>query len=448
MAFEICDQVFQGTIVHSTFESPLNILYDKVIGVSKTGKIVFLDDSSGLELLKRSYNFSSDDITVLEKHQFLMPGFIDTHIHAPQYPYMGTGYDMPLLDWLKTYTFPYEARYKDKEFAEKVYRDVVARTLSHGTTTASYFATIHYDATTILADITEEMGQRAYIGKVCMDRNAPDYYIESTQQSLIETEKFIKYVRNKRLVTPVITPRFVISCSNELMQKLGELSRTYMVPVQSHLSENKQEIRTVQEMYPDCAHYTDVYRKYGLLTDRSYMAHCCHVSSAEATMLAEYGTGVSHCPASNLNLRSGLADVKFLESQNVKVGLGTDVAGGHSYSMLNAIQSAITVSNVLAIKCDEYKPISHKEAFYLATLGGSKVLGLDKIVGNFEVGKEFDALVVDAASQQSSFDSYDGDNMEDVVQKFLYCGDDRNIQKVFVAGRMVAGKDKKNSNNS
>ncbi|KXJ22754.1 Guanine deaminase [Exaiptasia diaphana] len=199
-------------------------------------------------------------------------------------------------------------------------------------------------------------------------------------------------------------------------------------------------------MYPNCAHYTDVYKQYGLLTDRSYMAHCCHVSQAEATMLAKCGTGISHCPASNVNLHSGLADVKFLESQNIKVGLGTDVSGGHSYSMLNAIQSAMTVSNILAMRCDGYKPISHREAFYLATLGGSKVLGLDKIVGNFEVGKEFDALLVDGASQESVFDCFDDDDMEQVVQKFLYCADDRNIKKVFVAGKMVAGKDKKHDN--
>lgn len=434
--------IFQGTILHSTDDNPMMILRNKVLGISSDGQIVFLEDSSELERLKKTHDFSSERLIVLEDRQFIIPGFIDTHIHAPQYPYMGTGYDLPLMGWLEKYTFPYESKYKDTKFAEDVYRKVVKRTLDLGTTTASYFATIHYEATTVLADVVEEFGQRGYVGKVCMDRNSPDFYVEQTEQSVIDTERFIKYVQNKnnQLITPVITPRFVVSCSDELMHKLGDLARKYQLPVQSHLSENIGEISLVKDMHPDCLHYTDVYRKHGLLTERSYMAHCCHICPKEARMLHECHTGVAHCPTSNLNIRSGFTDVKFIQNNNVKLGLGTDVAGGHSCSMLDTIRGAINVSNLLSIHKHDYQAISHKEAFAMATLGGSKVLGLDKKVGNFEVGKEFDALLIDAASKDSPFDCFDED-LEDVVQKFFYCGDDRNIRKVYVKGKLVAGKD-------
>lgn len=444
MTLHTCDQVFHGTIVHSTVNNPLNVLRNKVLGVNKEGQILFLEDASRLEHLKETFDFTSDGLVVLEQHQFLIPGFIDTHIHAPQYPYMGTGYDLPLMGWLEKYTFPYEAKYKDKKVAENFYRKVVNRTLDRGTTTASYFATIHYEATTVLADLVEELGQRAYIGKVCMDRNAPDFYVETTQQSLIDTERFIKYVQCKKnhLITPVITPRFAVSCSDKLMHKLGELASKYQLPIQSHLSENTNEISLVEELHPNCCHYTDVYKQHGLLTERSYMAHCCHIIPAEAIMLAECGSGVSHCPASNLNIRSGLADVKFLENNNIKLGLGTDVAGGHSCSMLDAIRCAVTVSNIISMNDKDYQAITHKEAFAMATLGGSRVLGLDTKVGNFEVGKEFDALLIDAAAEDSPFDCFD-DDTDSMIQKFLYCGDDRNIRKVYVSGRLVAGKDTK-----
>jgi guanine deaminase len=326
-----------------------------------------------------------------------------------------------------------------------VYRKVVTRTLKCGTTTASYFATIHYEACTVLSDLVEEFGQRAYIGKVCMDKNAPDFYIESTQTSLDDTERFIKYVigKNSPLITPVVTPRFAISCTSDLMIGLGKLAKRYQLPIQSHMSENIEETKNVADMHPNCTHYADVYKEMGLLTDKAYMAHCCHVSPDEAKMLSEFRTGVSHCPTSNFNLRSGIADVKFLAENDIKIGLGTDVSGGHSPSMLNAIYSAITASNTIQItRGNGYRPITHKDAFYMATLGGSKVLGLDEKIGNFEVGKDFDALLIDPDAVDSPFDCFENDDLEDVVQKFLYIGDDRNIKKVFVAGKLVSGTDK------
>ncbi|XP_031567451.1 guanine deaminase-like [Actinia tenebrosa] len=442
MASAKCDKVFCGTFVHSSNENLMQILMNKAIGVDSSGKIIFFDDESRIVDLQEKFSFTTDQVTYLSGREYIIPGFVDTHIHAPQYIFTGTGYDLPLLGWLEKYTFPSEAKFKDVDFAKMAYRKAVERTLKNGTTTASYFATIHYDACTVLCDLVEELGQRAYIGKVCMDRNAPEFYVESTRRSVEDTERFIKYVlaKNDSLITPVITPRFVITCSEELMKGLGQLAQKYQLPIQSHLSENLREIREVNAMHPDSLNYTNLYKEMGLLTEKTYMAHCCHVSLDEVKMLSECKTSVAHCPMSNFDIRSGVADVKLLTDHGIDVGLGTDIAGGHSPSMLSAIHMAIVASNTIQFtRGDDYKPISYKEAFYMATLGGSKVLGLDNVIGNFIVGKQFDALLIDTGAKDSPFDVFEDDSIEDLVQKFLYIGDDRNIKKVFVAGKLVSG---------
>ncbi|XP_020625413.1 guanine deaminase-like [Orbicella faveolata] len=372
-----------------------------------------------------------------------MPGLVDTHIHAPQYVFTGTGYDLPLLKWLEKYTFPSESRFGNKEFAEYAYRKVVTRLLKNGTTTASYFTTIHYEATEIFCNIVDELGQRAYVGKVCMDINSPHYYVEKTQQSIQDTERIINYILGLKnpLITPVVTPRFVLSCSSDLMKNLGHLAKKYDLPIQSHLNETKKEISLVREGYPDHS-YTAIYDKHDLLNSKTYMAHCCHSTEDELSLMLERSTAVSHCPTSNFNIRSGVADVRHMLNLKMKVGLGTDVSGGESPSMLVAIRDCVKASNVVSFgKSDGFKPLSFKEAFFLATLGGSQVLGLDDKIGNFEVGKDFDALVIDSDAPDAPFDRFNADDSKDIVQKFLFLGDDRNIQQVYVAGKLVSGRD-------
>ncbi|EDO38739.1 predicted protein [Nematostella vectensis] len=431
-------RVFVGTFVHSTDENHLEIHKDKVIGVNSQGKIFFIDNADRFELTE---NFSGCKFSHLSERQFLIPGFVDTHIHASQYSYAGTGYDLPLLKWLEKYTFPVESKFQDVGFAKRNYEKVVERTLRNGTTTASYFATIHLEATKILSDVCEKYNQRAFIGKVNMDINSPNYYIEDTLKSVADTEEFIDYVQRKRnpLITPVITPRFAVSCSFKLLKLLGDLAREYDIPVQSHMSENKAEIEFVRREFPQYEHYAGVYGEAGLLSEKTYMAHCCHLCDNETELVALSGTGVSHCPTSNFNIRSGLADVRYLSDRKIKVGLGTDVSGGHSPSMLHALRQAINTSNILAITREgNYTPINYKDAFYYATLGGSKVLGLEKKIGNFQVGKDFDAVLVDPDASDSPFDCFDEDNIDVVVQKFLYLGDDRNLKRVFVSGKLVS----------
>ncbi|KAM9508876.1 guanine deaminase isoform 2-T2 [Guaruba guarouba] len=336
--------------------------------------------------------------------EFFMPGMVDTHIHAPQYSFAGTRVDLPLLQWLTTYTFPTEAKYKDSDFAEEVYTRVVRRTLKNGTTTACYFATIHTDTSLLLAEIIDKFGQRAFVGKVCMDMNdSVPQYKETTEDSVQETERFVQ----------------------ELLEK------------KSHISENEEELKLVENMFPAYQNYTELYDKNKLLTSKTVMAHACYLSEEELKLFSLRGAAISHCPNSNFSLRSGVLNVQKVLKNNVKLGLGTDIAGGYSASMLDAIRKAMMASNGLQVNKVNETGLTLEEAFQLATLGGSQALGLDDVIGNFEVGKEFDALLINTKASDSPFDLFSADNFEDTLQKFLYLGDDRNISEVYVAGKQV-----------
>uniref|UniRef100_A0A8C9ECY3 Guanine deaminase n=1 Tax=Phocoena sinus TaxID=42100 RepID=A0A8C9ECY3_PHOSS len=369
---------------------------------------MFLEEASQQEKLAKEWCFKPCEIRELSHHEFFMPGLVDTHIHAPQYSFAGSNVDLPLLEWLTKYTFPTEHKFQSIDFAEEVYTRVVRRTLKNGTTTACYFATIHTDSSLLLAEITDKFGQRAFVGKVCMDLNdtVPEYK-ETTEESIKETERFV----------------------SEMLQR------------NSHISENHDEVKAVKNLYPGYKNYTDVYDKNNLLTNKTVMAHGCYLSEEELDVFRERGASISHCPNSNLSLSSGLLNVPEVLRHGVKIGLGTDVAGGYSSSMLDAIRRAVMVSNMLSVNKINAKSLTLKEVFRLATLGGSQALGLDRQIGNFEVGKEFDALLINPKASDSPIDlfyvDFVGDISEAIIQKFLYLGDDRNIEEVYVSGKQV-----------
>lgn len=449
-----------GAFVHCKSFDELEIVDDGFVAV-RNGKIIAIGAGANVpdELV------ASLPATRLTKQQFLLPGFVDCHIHAPQYPNLGLGLDMPLLDWLRTYTFPVESTYDNAAFARHVYNRVVHRTLSCGTTLAAYFATNHKASSLILAEEAAAQGQRALIGKVCSDSASPDYYIETTDESLRETEHFITAILGlgNALVRPIVTPRFALSCSAELLSGLAALAAKYDLHIQSHISENVDEVAAVEGIFKKS--YASVYNDTKLLTPKCVMAHGVHLSDAELQIFRETGAAVAHCPTSNTKLRSGLCDVRRLLGARVKVGLGTDVSGGHSASMLLAIQDALNVSHSLNFVKKQtivgtgriaeaqephnktYEPLAFKHALYLATLGGSEALAMNDVCGNFVVGKDFDALLVDASVVP--IDHFDipktpatealnaRSHVEKMLQKFLYSGDDRNIVRVFVAGKQV-----------
>jgi len=449
-------QVFVGTLATASDASALTVRENMVLGVLG-GKIEFLEACEELEQLRLEYGFGAGCVTRLGAGQFLLPGLVDTHTHAPQFPNNGLAMDTPLLEWLQAYTFPVEAGLSDVSRAMALYPLVVRRLLRCGTTTASYYATIHLPATKLLVDAVVKLGQRALVGKVNMLTNCPDYYREAgLQESLQETEDLIGYIRAlpphpsapaaapaaPPLVQPIITPRFAPTCPEEQMTALAELARKHSCHIQTHLSETRPEIAWVGELFPWAKSYTHVYDAMGLLTRSTVLAHVVHATPEELRVLASRGSGVAHCPASNTCLRSGLCDVRGLEAAGLNVALGTDCSGGYSPSLLDAMRRAVDVSNTIAIQRAEagdasYRPLSIKEAFRMATLGGAKVLNMEDSIGSFEVDKQFDALLIDVNVSNSPVDVYPQDSAETKVTRFLYAGDDRNISAVYVAGRKL-----------
>jgi guanine deaminase len=449
-------KILSGTVIDAPTPTALRVRDSARVLIDGAGKI--LDIVAAGEPWASSWGSTEEARTavetVLPAGTFLMPGLVDTHMHAPQYMFTGTGTDLPLLDWLNTYTFPNEARCADAALASRVYRAAVRRGVRNGTTTCAYFATIHEEATRRLVDEAVAAGQRAFVGKVCMDRNCPDTYREaSAADSVAGTRAVAEYARSVGggLVEAIVTPRFVPTCSAELMRGLGNLAKEMALPIQSHVSENLAEIAWVAELHPECASYTEVYDRYGLLTGRTILAHGCHLTDAEIALLAERGASIAHCANSNFTLGSGVLDVRRLERAGIPVGLGTDVSGGYAPSVLSALRDAMTASATVEIAArggdggEVEQRISYIHAFHLATQGGAKALGLGAVVGTIDIGKELDALIVHPGAEDGPIDLFEGcDSTVEAFQKFLLLGDDRNIKDVFVRGRSTAeraGKD-------
>uniref|UniRef100_A0A1B6M2E7 Guanine deaminase n=1 Tax=Graphocephala atropunctata TaxID=36148 RepID=A0A1B6M2E7_9HEMI len=427
--------IYKGAIIHSINREKVTILENGVLIVQKN-KVIFIDDISSkkeFDGLKSKYH--PFEIVPLRKGQFLIPGFIDTHTHASQFPNMGVGYDKTLLEWLGAHTFPLESKFVDRHLGTKYYREVIESTLENGTTTAVYFATIHLQSSIELAKCAHNKHQRAFVGKVNMDSNCPLSLQEDLKRSIKDTTLFIKAVTslNSDLVKPIITPRFALSCSAPLLGQLGSLAELNNLHIQTHLAETVEERDKVAEMFPEATNYTSVYERAGLLTNKTILAHCIHLDDYEMNMIHLAGSSVAHCPSSNINLKSGLCNVRKLLNLGINVSLGTDVAGGNSVSMLDAMRSALNTSVILSMQQEDYLPLSYHEVFYMATMGGAKALKMDHILGNFRVGKFFDALLV-------SFDleTY-GENTDtlDLFQKFIYTGDNRAITRIYVDGKLV-----------
>ena len=333
----------------------------------------------------------------------IVPGMTDLHIHAPQYAFRGMCMDLELMDWLNRYTFPEEEKYMELEYAERAYAIFVNALKASATTRAVVFATRHRPATELLMKLMEESGLASYVGKVNMDREAAEVLVEeSAAVSASETVQWIEAVKEKYTNTkPILTPRFIPCCSDTLMEHLRQIQMAYGLPVQSHLSESPGEIDFVHFLRPDNAFYGEAYNDYDLFgknednqTDvKTVMAHCVWSTDEEIDLMRKNGVFVAHCPASNMNLSSGIAPIRKYLDLGMNIGLGTDVAGGHSDSIFRAITDAIQVSKMYWRYVDQtMKPITFPEAFYMATLGGGAFFGA---VGSFAEGYAFDAVVLD-----------------------------------------------------
>lgn len=367
--------------------------------------------------------------------KLIIPGLTDLHVHAPQYTFRGLGMNMELIPWLNTYTFPAEAKYADLDYAKKVYPRFVYDLKHSATTRAGIFGTIHVDSTEYLMDQLEESGVVAGVGKVNMDRNSPDELREGTEETIENTKRWLADIEGKYTrVFPILTPRFIPSCTDAAMEGLEELCRETGLPVQSHLSENVSEIEWVKELHPDTSCYAEAYEKYGMCGSRSkaIMAHCVHSDKSEEEMelLKRNEVWVAHCPESNMNLSSGVAPIKKMMREGIRVGLGTDIAAGSKLSMFAAMADAIKASKLRWVYVDqEEKALTIPEVFYLATIGGGSFFGK---VGTFERDYEFDAVVIDD-SQMSDEEM----TLYERLERLIYMDEESRIVKKYVRGRSI-----------
>ena len=372
----------------------------------------------------------------------IFPGMVDLHVHAPQYAFRGMCMDLELMDWLNRYTFPEEEKYEDLEYARKAYGMFVEAMKRGATTRSCIFATRHRYATELLMELMEECGLVSFVGKVNMDREASEALTEdSAEISAYTTFGWINAVKDKFVNTkPILTPRFIPCCTDQLMEELREIQMAYGIPVQSHLSESKGEIDFVKFLRPQNLFYGDAYNDYDLFgknddinTDvKTVMAHCVWSTQEEVELMRKNGVFVAHCPASNMNLTSGIAPIRKYLELGLNIGLGSDIAGGHSESIFRAITDAIQVSKMYFRMVDEsHKPLVFSEAFYLATKGGGAFFGK---VGSFEDGYEFDAVVLDdsvLAHPQSL-------NLAERMERAVYLGlDEKKITAKYVSGRQL-----------
>ena len=335
--------------------------------------------------------------------KLIIPGMVDLHIHAPQYAFRGMCMDLELMDWLNQYTFPEEEKYTNLDYAEKAYSIFTKALKNSATTRACIFATRHREATVLLMELMEKTGLVSYVGKVNMDREASEALVEeSVESSAYQTFGWINSVYDKFQNTkPILTPRFIPCCTDELMEELKQIQMTYGIPVQSHLSESPGEIEFVKFLRPNNEFYGDAYNDYDLFgknddinTDvKTVMAHCVWSADKEVDLMKKNGVFVAHCPSSNMNLSSGIAPIRKYLDLDLKIGLGSDVAGGQSESIFRAITDSIQVSKMYWRHVNQNcKPIVFSEAFFLATKGGGEFFGK---VGSFESDYEFDAIVLD-----------------------------------------------------
>ncbi len=413
--------IIKGNIIYSKDKNNLVTVRNGYIGVKNN-----LIEFAGSQLPDEYKNYEVTDYGDM----LIIPGFNDMHTHAPQYENIGIGMDEELLDWLNDYTFPTEARYKDTEYARRMYEKVVEKVIKSGTTRVVFFGTVHKDSCQVLIDVMREKGLRGYVGKVNMDAHCPESLIENSADSIKDSIEFYKNNMGNNDILPIITPRFAPSCTERTLKELGEIAKEYNAPVQSHINESEAEIEWVAQLFPDYENYADVYKKNNLLNDKTLMAHCIHMKDEEIELFSELGVWAIHCPQSNCNLSSGIMPLKKLMNSGVKIGFGTDVSGGNDISIIKTMQSAMQISRLRHAADNHNSILTLREAFYIATKLSGSYFGS---VGSFEKGYEFDALVIDdkGISQKENL------TLEKRLERFIFAGDDRNIFKRYIAGREV-----------
>jgi len=370
----------------------------------------------------------------LQHHQdkLIVPGFVDCHLHFPQTEIMGA-YAGRLLQWLENYAFPAEKQFCDADHAKKMADFFLDQLLRNGTTTASVFCTVHPQSVEALFDAAEKLNMRLIAGKVMMDRNAPSELLDDPESSYRQSKDLIEKYHNRGRLLYAITPRFAPTSSTQQLEMAGKLKREFPdTYIQTHLSENLDEIKWVKDLFPERENYLDVYHHYGLTGPRSIFAHCIHLEAEEWDRLHATDSVIAFCPTSNLSLGSGLFDMKKAQESQVRVGLATDIAGGTSFSMLQTLAEAYKVNK---LQGQTLKPL---DALYSMTLGGAKALSLDHLIGNFDIGKEADFVVLNhKATALQRLQSKNAKTLADLFFSLIVLGDDRSISHTYIHGNLV-----------
>jgi guanine deaminase len=419
--------------------------------------ILFTKEQSRFEVLENGYvavgadgcvtgvaadlaSLDSTDAEIIDfGDRLLILAMNDLHVHAPQYRNQGIAMDLELLPWLQNYTFPEEMKYADMAYAERMYRRFVRDLWRFGTMRACVFATIHTDSTRLLMRLFQEAGMGALVGKVGMNRNCPEGLSERVDDMVAGYESLISEFNGEpmSLVRPIITPRFIPSCSSEMLQACGQLADKYQLPVQSHLSENREEMATVEAL--EGTWYGDAYDRYGLFGQTpTVMAHCVYTEGRELELMRQRGVMVGHCPTSNLNVSTGIAPIRRFLDEGIRVGLGSDISGGHDLSIFRTMVYAIQVSKVRYQQDHSQLPLTLSEAFWMATKSGGSFFGR---VGSFEPGYDFDALVIDDSDlrlvSHPCGTKSDGYSLQERLERYIYLGDDRHIVHRFCCGKEI-----------
>jgi len=405
--------------------------FDDGLLIIEQGKIVALGNAETL------LPTLPDSAQITEhSNSLLMPGFVDTHTHYPQTE-MIAAHGSQLLDWLDTYTFPTETKFCDSAYARDIAERFLDELLRAGTTTALVFGTVHKESVDAFFEACEARNLRMVAGKVLMDRNAPDELTDTPESGYLESKALIEKWHNRGRLRYAVTPRFSPTCTEAQLKLAGQLLEEHSgVYMHTHMSENLAEIAWVKKLFPQCKNYLDTYDQAGLLGRRSIFAHCVHLQEEEWTRLAETHSGIAFCPTSNLFLGSGLFPLGKAVSNKINVGLGTDIGGGTSFSILQTLNEAY---KILQLRGEQLSPF---KGLYLATLGGATTLDLHDLIGNLNPGKEADFVVLDkSATPLLDFRMRQCKTLFEELFVFSMIGDDRSIKQTWSGGKLVHDRD-------
>lgn len=369
---------------------------------------------------------------VEKRNKLLLPGFIDAHVHAVQTKVMAS-FGTNLLEWLEKYTFPEEAKFSDSDYAKKEVDFFFKQLLKNGTTTAAIYSSVHQESIVAIAETANNLNMRVLAGKTHMDRNAPEDLCEKTDHTYKSSLSLIEKYNGKGRFNYVLTPRFAITSTPKQLEQLKQLKQEFPhVKIQTHISENKEEIESTMNLFPDRKNYLDVYNHYGLIDKNTLLGHSIHLTDDEWDQVKTKNASLVHCPSSNQFLGSGLFDLKRAWENEIPMALGSDIGAGFSFSMLKTAAVAYQVGVLRG-----YKP-SIEQLFYLLTLGGATALGLQNKIGNFEYGKEADFILMDPSKSEVLHKRIQGvKDIGEILFAILFLGDDRVIDEIYLMGENV-----------